>query len=413
VYIPFFICRGPATLTRTVTHSNLSTPSSRARLKPSPKLYWHSVDCGVHLGYRKGLTGSKWVKRIYLGEQKYRLKIIAIADDHVAADGVRVMSFAQAKRKVLADAAGPLVSPYSVAQAMASYFKRREQMGGNVALDARRCEMHILPMLGATPVDALTKPGLEEWLASLVRGKTAKKIRASRVSANRVLVILKAALNMAHKADLCASNKAWSAVEPFKDVNQPRLRFFSRGEVADILKVVGQSDFGLLCHAALFTGCRYGELMRLRVSDFEPDTGTVWVAESKSGKPRRIVLAPEGRRFFEALVDGRSPDSFLLTRDGRQWREHEQSGPMAKGTADAMVESGSFHTWRKTAASHWLMSGVHLSVVSQNLGHADSKLTESTYSHLAPSFKSDEMKKAADFGTTEPSIIVPLTIARK
>jgi integrase len=236
---------------------------------------------------------------------------------------------------------------------------------------------------------------------------TAEEIRARRASANRVLTILKAGLNQAFRDDQCASDRAWKAVEPFNDVNKPRIRFFDRDEIRRLLNAA-QGDFRTLCRAALYTGCRYGELMRLRVGEFEADSGTVYIAESKSGKPRRVMLAPEGRRFFEGLVAGRQRDAFMLIHaDGEPWRDTQQSAPMALAMKAARVERASFHCWRKTAASHWLMSGVHLSVVSSNFGHADSRLTESTYSHLAPSFRSDEMRKAPDFGG-EPSTIVPM-----
>jgi integrase len=74
-------------------------------------------------------------------------------------------------------------------------------------------------------------------------------------------------------------------------------------------------DFRLLVRAALATGARYGELASLRVSDFNPDSGTLHVRTSKSGKGRHIVLADEGMALFTAQAAGRPANAFLLPKD--------------------------------------------------------------------------------------------------
>src|SRR5215467_1032922 len=50
-----------------------------------------------------------------------------------------------------------------------------------------------------------------------------------------------------------------------------------------------------LVRAGLETGCRYGELVRwLEVCDFNPDASTLAIRQSKTGKPRHVVLTAEG-----------------------------------------------------------------------------------------------------------------------
>ncbi len=46
-------------------------------------------------------------------------------------------------------------------------------------------------------------------------------------------------------------------------------------------------DFRPLVRAALETGCRYSELARMAVQDFNPGAKTVVIPKSKSGKVRR------------------------------------------------------------------------------------------------------------------------------
>ena len=54
-------------------------------------------------------------------------------------------------------------------------------------------------------------------------------------------------------------------------------------------------DFRELVHALLLTGCRYQEVARLRVEDFNPDAGTLHIRQSKTGKERHVVLTEEGQ----------------------------------------------------------------------------------------------------------------------
>jgi integrase len=238
-------------------------------------------------------------------------------------------------------------------------------------------------------------------------------MRSSKASANRALTLLKAALRQAYLDDLVVSDRAWRAVRPFTNLNRPRLRFFDKSEIVRLLNAAGTGDFGRLCRAALHSGARFGELTRLRCGDFEPATGTVCIAESKSGKSRRVHLADEGIQFFEQLIIGRAPDTLMLTRDGGgPWTPTSQTAFMNKAMAAARVEGASFHCWRKSHASHAVMNGVPLQVVSANLGHASVQITESTYAHLSPSFRSEQMKKVPAFGASEPSTVVPLRLEK-
>jgi integrase len=212
------------------------------------------------------------------------------------------------------------------------------------------------------------------------------------VSANRVLTILRAALNQAFRDGKVASDIPWRSVQPFRGVDAPRLRYFTKDEVIRLINAA-QGNFRDLVLAALHTGCRYGELTRLRIGDFNPDSGTLFVGQSKSSKSRHVVLADEGRRFFENLTAGRAGDALMLTReDGQPWRASNQIRPMVEACKAASVTDGSFHIFRHTAASHLVIAGVPLNVVAHNLGHADTRMTERHYSHLAPSYIAETIR---------------------
>lgn len=122
-------------------------------------------------------------------------------------------------------------------------------------------------------------------------------LRKRKATANRILSVLKAALNHAWKNGRIESREAWERVKPFRAVDVPKERFLGAAECARLLDAC-DVDFRDLVKAALLTGCRYGELIRMRVQDYIADAGVVWVRESKSGKSRHVPLTEEGRECF-------------------------------------------------------------------------------------------------------------------
>jgi integrase len=78
-----------------------------------------------------------------------------------------------------------------------------------------------------------------------------------------------------------------------------------------------------------------------------------------------------------------------------------------------ITPSVGFHIIRHTAASHMVMAGVPLNVVAHNLGHADTRMTEKHYAHLAPSYISETIRRLAPaFDAPEETSIVPIGRAR-
>ena len=172
-----------------------------------------------------------------------------------------------------------------------------------------------------------------------------------------------------------------------------------------------EPDFRKLVHAALQTGARYGELVRLTVSDFNPDVGTLHIRRSKSGKARHIVLTDEGRALFDQITAGRDGDEFILCKaDGSAWDMSHQARPMAEAVKRAKIKpSISFHGLRHTWASLAVMNGVPLMVVARNLGHADTRMVEKHYGHLREDYVADEIRKGAPrFGKMQAAKVAPL-----
>jgi integrase len=206
------------------------------------------------------------------------------------------------------------------------------------------------------------------------------------------------------------SDNAWRGrLKPFRNVAVARKRYLTVAEAQRLLNAA-TGDFRNLAQAALQTGARYSELTRLKVHDFDAASGTVGIAKSKAGKPRRVYLTEEGVAFFHSITVGRSGDALMLTHGGKPWRHTDQWWPMHKAVKRAKLDPPcTFHGLRHTYASLALMNAVPMQVVSENLGHTDTRMVEKHYGHLAPSHKRDAITAgAARFGLVATSNVRPL-----
>ena len=423
-------------MARRTPDTRLESRESRSRLASRGKPHYRLLEPGLHIGYRR-LKGRKgrpavagtWVARHYVGGRSYVVEKIGVADDFSDSDGTIILSFAQAQDKartrmvLRAQSADGIAGQLTVRAAVEGYLEFLEAHGKS-AVDARhRANAHICPKLGDVEVSSLTPTMLRKWLANVARalprartrpGKpqqhrafdgSDEAIRRRKSSANRTWTILRAALNHAFRDELVVSDAAWRKVKSFKDVDAARVRYLTVEQARRFLNA-SDSEFRPLAQAALQTGCRYSELARLEVADFNPDSGTLAIRRSKSGKARHVVLSDEGVLFFRQLAIGR-PDSEIMLRkaNGEAWRASHQLRPMAQACNNARIDPPiSFHGLRHTWASHAVMNGVPLLVVAKNLGHADTRMVEKHYGHLAPSYIAEAIRAGAPrFGMIDSS----------
>jgi integrase len=408
-------------MARTVRDANLETRTARLRLSIRTEPYWRGLERSFALGYRRRATGGTWLARRRPEAGGYAEHKIGTSDDLQDADGVAVLDYAQAQRAARQwwraerrreEGHDTRTGPCTVADAIADYLKAIERRGGKSVYHARRvAETHVLPALGTLQVAKLTTRRIEEWhhgLAekpALVRSKPGRKqnhrkadrttngIRKRRATANRILTVLKASLNHAWKAGQVVSDDAWRRVRPFKGVETARVRYLTEAECVRLVNVC-KPAFRNLVRGALLTGCRYSELAAMQTADFNTDAGVVTVRDSKAGKPRHVVLTAEGQKLFAAVTAGKLGEAPIFARhDGGVWRASHQLRPMQDACTRAKIKPAvSFHVLRHTHGSTLAMRGVPMGVIAEQLGHADTRMTEKHYAHLAPSYVADTIR---------------------
>ena len=76
-----------------------------------------------------------------------------------------------------------------------------------------------------------------------------------------------------------------------------------------------------------------------------------------------------------------------MRADGEQWGTSHQKRPLDEASACAKITPAvNFHILRHTHGSHLAMRGVPMGVIAAQLGHADTRMTEKHYAHLAPNY---------------------------
>ncbi len=183
------------------------------------------------------------------------------------------------------------------------------------------------------------------------------------------------------------------------------VRFLKADECVRLVNA-SEPAFRSLVRGALVTGARYGELARMRAEDFHPEGGTIAVRTSKAGKPRHVALTDEGQTVFKALTAGQNGRTLVFRRDdGEPWKASQQQKPLDVASKRACIDPpATFHVLRHTYASALAMRGVPMGVIAAQLGHADTRITEKHYAHLAPSYVAETVRAALPaMGIVEPT----------
>jgi integrase len=410
---------------RHVKDARIESREARRKLAVQSEPHWRAIVQGAHVGYYKGARRGAWLVRWRRPESGYQKATLGEADDTRDADGEHVLDYRQAQQKALeqigrwqrpeAPEAPP--APITVADVVKAYLdwigKHRKP---TTAREWRyMAQAHILAKLGKLEVAKLTTARLRKWHEDLaeqparLRTKRGAKqrhrdalddsdaIRARRATANRNLTVLKAALNHAWQSgQITGSDEAWRKVKPFRGADAARVRYLQIEECTRLLNACPE-DFRRIVRGALVTGARYGELCRADVRDFNPDSASLLVRESKGGKPRWIPLDDEAAAFLASITAGRRGNEPLFTRaDGGRWGKSHQRRPLLDACKAAKIEPAiGIHILRHTWASLRIMAGLPLMVAAQVLGHSDTRMVERHYGHLAQSYIREAVRTTA------------------
>ena len=247
-------------------------------------------------------------------------------------------------------------------------------------------EQHILPRLGKVPIGALDRTHVAELHY---------RLRKTPVAANDAVGALSRMLNRAEAWGLVpAGSNPCRFVTPYRTRRLERFltedEFRHLGEALDDLEAGGRVPV----HAAaairllMLTGCRCGEVLKLRWEDVALERNEMKLRDSKTG-PRVVPLSPAASRVLAGVpreagnpwvITGREP-GMRLTHLAYYWYPVRERA----GLVDVRL-----HDLRHSFASRALALGEDLTMIGKLLGHKKIQTT-ARYAHLAR----DSVKESA------------------
>jgi integrase len=291
---------------------------------------------------------------------------------------------------------------------------------------------YAIRMFGGVKLQELTAARIEQDLLTLMKcgGRkttTNPKGRLSGKTVREICALVNQCLNKAVKRKLIESN-------PMPDVDKPsaqrkEVQIIEPEDYERLLNRVRDTRYYPFVVMAAATGCRRGELLALTWSDVNLDTGLVTVSKSlsdpeggleikttKTGQTRHVGIS---RTTIEILLEHRArideekrlfgpdykPRNLIFARpDGDFYNPSQITNRIGEFMRQAGVNA-SLHKLRHFNASMMLSQKVPIPVVSKRLGHANSYITETVYSHA---MRSDE-SAAADLWDKATADIIART----
>jgi integrase len=228
---------------------------------------------------------------------------------------------------------------------------------------------------------------LREIRHSELRSFRLKRLQTpTRLGGGRTLATVNREMSMARRMFRIARKEGWITRDPFEEGDalislsreRERERILTREEETRLLTACAHPSrrhIRPLVIAALDTGCRQGELLKLVWSDVDLDRGAITIRafNSKTMRERSIgitarlreqlLILRKPRQRSDARVFGMTDNAWFCSQ--RAWR----SARHAAGLDDVR-----FHDLRHTAASR-LAQKMSLSDVGKILGHREPRTT--------------------------------------
>lgn len=359
---------------------DLTKKTDRSKLEPRREPYWSRLEIGLYLGYRVMGDGvGTWIARRQEGSKK-TYQALGHHDHH---DDAKKAALSWAGR---VDAGVTDKAPTVDAACRHYVAHQRNSKGDKSASDAEGRLKRLVydTPFGGTALDKLNTIKVRAWRdAQIPEGddEDDDKVRRAKDTANRNLATLKAALNLAHRDRLVASNDGWTTVNGFEKVGRRRNVFLNTDQRRAL---VAQCGDGLreLVIGLLLTGIRPGELAACDVADFDKTTGILNIRISKT-EARTAPLSSAAIEHFKTATKNRIgaapliPDAF-----GKRWNKDAWKKPFKDAAAAASLPDKTvIYTLRHCAITELIAGGMDSHLVAKIAG-TSTAMIDANYGHL-------------------------------
>jgi integrase len=240
----------------------------------------------------------------------------------------------------------------------------------------RQWQRELQPHLGRLKIAAVTKQDVEALHRKIAKDHS--------YQANRVLALASVLFALAVERKLRPDNPAAGIKKAPEERRERFLTSTELGRLNDVLAAHPERTSAAAIRLMLLTGCRRGEALAARWSEFDLDAGT-WLKPSsntKQKKPHKVPLGSDAVELVRQVQaeNRNSPHVFTsnkkpgerLTSVKRVW---------VSACKSAGLRGVRLHDLRHSFASALVSGGLNLPVIGQLLGHNQPRTT-SRYAHL-------------------------------
>lgn len=363
--------------------NSIKTVAGRKGLEHRREPYWERVRAGVYVGYRTALEGAgTWIARRRDDDGKQKYQSLGHCENF---DEARK----QAEQWAESAERGINNVDTTVGDACQLYLDYLRLHKSKSAADDARYRFGSLVFgnsIAKIKLAKLTTKHVRDWLSAQVRTENVEDeedeegVRRDKKTANRNLDSLKAALNMALRDHLVATDAGWKTVFRFKGVSRRRERFLTLKERTKLIEIC-PDDLAALCKAMMLTAARPGELASASVCDFDPEQGTMTL-DGKTGR-RTVTVSTAATEFFRAQAKGHIGKAPLLRRaNGERWNKDAWKKVLKAAVNSAKLpEDTVLYSLRHAAISEFIAAGMDSFVVAKLAG-TSTDMIDKHYGHL-------------------------------
>ncbi len=271
----------------------------------------------------------------------------------------------------------------------------RAKKASTLDTDRGRIARHIIPLLGNRPVRDVAAADVHRFIRDVTAGKTAlvekTGLRGKAVveggagTAARTAGLLGGILSYAVSEGIIASNPAQGVKRPSDKRRQRRLSeadYKALGDTLRAMEAEGIEAFQGLAGARLLalSGCRLGEIVKLRRSEVDAAGGCLRLEDSKEGASVR----PIGRAALAVLTSLPHRDGcpYVLPAARSDGPFGGMPGAWKRIAARAKLDGVTAHTLRHGFASIAHDLGFTELTVSALLGHSAGSVTSRYIHHV-------------------------------
>ena len=243
---------------------------------------------------------------------------------------------------------------------------------------------------GKTPLSQIGVKEVQEFKAkrsAQVRGTGEKARPLATATVNRSLAVLKSMFNKAIDWGNAKENPV-RRVKLLKEQNK-REYFLSEEEAGRLLAAAPEKVRPIVV-AALHTGARRSELLRLNWEDVDFRSKTIHFRDTKNGTDRAVPMDETLEALLKTQTSRLNGEAVFSGESGRLSAKELRNG-FDKAVRAASLTGLRFHDLRHSYASFLVRAGVPLNTVRELLGHRSLEMTL-RYSHLSPDHKREAVR---------------------